>query len=209
MPTHARCGRITRWQMEYAPAVMRKTSKRGLIDQIAAQAQSDQAIITITLGKGGKALLPVVGKINAKGDYVYASFPAVVGFYIKGKDGNLAQTTPGDDVEGLFFPEREAELKAKAAELATLKELARKHGFTLAATDGGTVKRTRAARGSGKPRTEPRPMPKKGDKFTSTQNGIKYTIDAVDGKTLTMTGEDGSKKTLTYSGIFWRWHTRA
>jgi hypothetical protein len=154
-------------------------------------------------------LLPVEGKINAKGDYVYVSFPAVSGFYKKGTDGNLAKTNPGDDAEALFFPEREAELAAKAAELTTLKELARKHGFSLSSMDGGAAPRTRAPRGSGKPRATPKPMPKKGDKFTSTQNGILYNIEGVEGKTLKMKGEDGSTKEVTYSGIFWRWHQAA
>jgi len=183
---------------------MPRTSKKGLVEQIAANAKSDQAIVTITDGKG-KMLLPVEGKLNVKGDYAYVSFPAIQGFYKKGTDGNLTKATPGDDAESLFFPERAAELAAKAAEIAQLKELARKHGFSLSASEGAAP-RQRAPRGS-KPKSEPKPMPKKGDKFTSTQNGITYTIEAVDGKTLKMKGEDGSKKEVTYSGIFWRWHT--
>ena len=196
--------------MEYARRVMPRTSKKGLVDQIAANAQSDQAIINVTLGKGGKALLPVEGRINAKGDYVYVSFPAVAGFYKKDASGNLTRTNPGDDAEALFFPEREAELKAKAAEIAQLKELARKHGFTLASDGRDPMpKRTRAPRGSAAPKAPPKPMPKKGDKFTSTQNGLTYTVESVDGKTLKMKCEDGSKKQVTYSGIFWRWHQAA
>lgn len=179
---------------------MPRTSKRSLIDQIAAQAQPDQAIVTITLGKG-KALLPVQGKINAKGDFVYVSLPAIAGLFKKGTDGNLTPATPGDDAEAVYFPEL-------AQELATLRELAKKYGFTLATTEGGApVKRTRAPRGTGAPRPAPKAMPAVGDKFVAQKDGIIYTIQAVDGKTLKMTGEDGSKKSVTYSGIFWRWHT--
>lgn len=188
---------------------MRTSSKqKGLLEQIAQGATNDQAIITVTSGKG-KLLLPVEGKFNLKGDYAYVNLPAVQGFYKKGADGTLAKATPGAEEEALFFPEREAELKARAAELATLKELARKHGFTLSSAEGTTVTRTRAPRGTGKPKAEPKPMPKKGDKFTSTQNGLVYTVLNVDGKVLDMKGEDGSTKSVTYSGIFWRWHTKA
>lgn len=184
---------------------MPRTSKRGLLDQIAQAAQNDQVIINVTLAKG-KALLPLEGKINAKGDYAYISLPAVQGLYTKDSGGNLIRAGyPGAEVEALFFPERKAELEAKAAELAQLKELARKHGFTLAAVDG-VPKATRAPRGSGKPKAPSKPMPSKGDKFTSTQNGILYTVDSVDGKTLNMTGEDGSKKSFNYVPIFWRWY---
>lgn len=206
--------------MEYAPCVMPRTSKRTLVDQIAANATADQAIINVTT-KGGKALLPVEGKVNAKGDYVWVSFPAVQGFYKKGTDGNLARTTPNNEVEALFFPERKAELEAKAKELAMLKELAKKHGFTLATKDtnnpsyvldaSGKIvrKRTRAPRGTGKPRPAPKAMPAVGDKFVAQKDGIIYTVESVDGKTLKMKGEDGSQKEVTYSGIFHRWYKPA
>ena len=185
---------------------------KDLLGQIAQGATKDQVTVTITSGKD-KLLLRLEGKLNVKGKYAYVSLPPVQGLYAKGDvngAGNLTRATPGADAEAAFFPERAAELAKKAEEVAQLKELAKKLGFKLV-TDGDSDTpmpfRTRAPRGS-KPKIVRKAPPAKGDKFVSNQNGIVYTIDGVDGKKLKMKGEDGSKKEVTYSGIFWRWHSK-
>lgn len=190
-------------QIEYDTGAMRKV-KRGLLDELARLAPSDQAIITITAGKG-KLLLPVEGQIQVAGDYVYLSLPAAEGLFVKGSDGNLGRVAAQGhrDAEGAFFPER-------AAELAQLAELAKKYGYSLATEDDDgrdPPRRTRAPKGQGKASGPKRERPKKGQKFTSQQNGLKYEVTNDDGTTLTMKCEDGSKKEVKYSGIFWRWYT--
>ncbi len=180
---------------------------KDLLQQIAQGAQKEQVTLLIR-DTAVKLYLMVDVKVNISGRFAYVSIPAVEGFYEEGRNNLLNKATLGSEAEAAFFPERAEELRKKEEELSQLKRLARKHGFSLSAIEGAAPIRTRAPRGS-KPKVEKKEAPKKGDKFTSNQNGITYTITEVDGKALKMKGEDGSTKEVTYSGIFWRWHSRA
>lgn len=175
----------------------------SILSQIAASASPDQPIITITSGNK-KLLLPIEGRINIKGEFCYVQLPEVDGVFVAASNGNLSKASAADltNAEAVFFPER-------AEELAKLAELAKKYGMVLQRpTEAGEVKvkRTRSPKGERKTPLGPkRDLPVVGDKFVSTVNGITYTVKSFEDKTITLKGDDGSEKSTTYSGIFWRW----
>jgi len=180
-------------------------NSKSIMEQIAETAEQDQAILTITVG--GKAWrLPVMGKMKVAGDVAFMDIPAVYGLF-QHQDGNLSKATATQIAtsEELFFPQR-------AEELRKLQELAKKFGFSLTRQEGSEVTptRTRAPKGKGKPKAEPRAVPSKGQLFlyekTKTLLEVADVIEE-DGKSiLIMADQKGDTRKVPYSAVFWRYY---
>jgi len=172
---------------------------KTLLDQIAASAESDQIIATVMMGKN-KAHLPMMVKVKVAGDYVYCDIPSRSGIW-KLEGDQLKAVGTDSEVESAFFPER-------GAELAQLQQLARKYGYTLAAPEGGVV-RKRAPRGS-KPKVGPRSWPVVGSVWmydTGKAESGPWTVTSVlDDEKGIVIKSDTEEKVVTHKGMFIRYY---
>lgn len=176
-------------------------AKKTIIEQVAAQAKAEQAILSLTVGSQTWRL-PITGKAVVAGDYAFMQFPNVEGLYFQ-LNGNLQKANTGQVIasEEVFFPDRAEELK-------TLQQLAKKHGYSISKEEGGLM---RSPRGQGKPKAEPRDIPAVGDQLSystkpNREDAVNFHVVEVNGKELTMKAEDDTEKTVTYNAVFWRYH---